>query len=404
MRLDEIKCSFCSKKRSDVKKLISGPKVYICDECVTVCNDLLLREEFAKSVSEYRPKIIFDELEKYIIGQARAKQVLSVAVYNHYKRLDSRKRGASKKVELTKGNILLIGPTGTGKTLLVETLAKKLDVPLAIGDATTLTEAGYVGEDVESIIKNLYRAAGNDIDKTSRGIVFIDEIDKIAKRGTGSGSGRDVSGEGVQQALLKLLEGKSVTIQPDNSKIRSSNPVQIDTTDILFILSGAFNGVEENIKRRLGDKGMGFGANIQPKEEDLNKLRRQVRNEDLFKYGMIPEFMGRVPIIVTVDDLSVDDLTEILWKPRNSLVSQYKKLFSMENVELIFTPESLRTIAEETYNRKMGARGLRAIIEDIMLEIMYEIPSMDNVTKCIIDRDVVVERSMPKLETQAKAS
>ncbi|MBN2724123.1 MAG: ATP-dependent Clp protease ATP-binding subunit ClpX [Deltaproteobacteria bacterium] len=400
----EIKCSFCSKKRSEVRKLISGPKVYICDECVNVCNDLLMREEFAKSVSEYRPKLIFDELNRYIIGQDMAKRVLSVAVYNHYKRLDSRKRSVSKKVELTKGNILLIGPTGTGKTLLVETLAKKLDVPLAIGDATTLTEAGYVGEDVESLIKSLYRSAGNDVEKAGRGIIFIDEIDKIAKRGTGSGSGRDVSGEGVQQALLKLLEGKLITIQPDNSKVRSSNPVQIDTTDILFILSGAFNNIEENIKRRLGDKGMGFGANIQPKEEDKNKLRQQVRNEDLFKYGMIPEFMGRVPIIVTVDDLSIEDLEQILWKPKNSLVSQYKKLFELENVELVFTPDSLRTIAEESYNRKMGARGLRAIIEDIMLDIMYEIPSMENVTRCVIDRDVVIERSMPRIETRAKAS
>jgi ATP-dependent Clp protease ATP-binding subunit ClpX len=404
MHHDDFTCSFCAKKRSEVQKLISGPKVYICDECVTVCNDLILREKFAKSVSRYRPKHIFDELEKYIIGQRTAKKYISVAIYNHYKRLDARKRGNSNKIELTKGNILLLGPTGTGKTLLIETLAKKLDVPLAMGDATTLTEAGYVGEDVESLIKSLYRSSGQSIEKTSRGIIYIDEIDKIARRGTGSGSGRDVSGEGVQQALLKLLEGKIITITPDGAKARNANPIHIDTTDILFILSGTFHGIEEIIKRRMGDKGMGFGAVTQQKDIDKNLLRSKVKNEDLFKFGMIPEFMGRVPIIVTVDDLSMEDLEQILWKPKNSLVAQYKKMFSFEGVELEFTPDALATIGRESYNRKMGARGLKAIMEDIMLEIMYEIPSMDNVVRCIIDKEVVIERSMPHLELRAEAS
>ncbi|MBU1241150.1 ATP-dependent Clp protease ATP-binding subunit ClpX [Myxococcota bacterium] len=404
MSLDEIKCSFCSKKRSEVQKLISGPKVYICDECVNVCNDLLLREKFAKAVSRYRPRYIFDELQKYVIGQDEAKKYLAVAVYNHYKRLDARKRGSARKVELSKGNILMLGPTGTGKTLLVETLAKKLDVPLAMGDATTLTEAGYVGEDVESLIKSLYRAADQDVEKASRGIIYIDEIDKIARRGTGTGSGRDVSGEGVQQALLKLLEGKIITITPDGGKARNQSPVQIDTTDILFILSGAFNGIEEIIKRRLGDKGMGFGARVHHKEEDKNALRCQVKNEDLYKFGMIPEFMGRVPISVTVNDLREEDLEQILWKPRNSLVAQYKKMFGLEGVELEFTDDAIKTIAHESYNRHMGARGLKAILEDIMLEIMYEIPSMTNVHRCIIDQNVVMERSMPRIELQAEAS
>jgi ATP-dependent Clp protease ATP-binding subunit ClpX len=402
MQIDEIKCSFCSKQRNDVRKLISGPKVYICNECVSVCNDLLLREEFTKAISDYRPLFIYNELNKYIIGQKRAKKVLSVAVYNHYKRLDTRKRNTGK-IEITKGNILLMGPTGTGKTLLIETLAKNLDIPLAIGDATTLTEAGYVGEDVESVIKSLFRTAGHDIEKTSRGIIFIDEIDKIARRGTRTGSGRDVSGEGVQQALLKLLEGKVLSITPDGAKGRN-NPVKIDTTDILFILSGAFNGIEEIIKRRLGDKGMGFGADIKPREEDKNKLRSMVRNEDLFKYGMIPEFMGRIPIIMTVDELSVENLESILWKPKNALLNQYKKMFEIEGVDLEFTDEAIRCIAEESHKRKMGARGLRAILEDIMLDIMYEIPSMDNVQKCIIDKEVVLERTMPRIELQAEAS
>ncbi len=401
---EEIQCSFCGKKRSEVKKLISGPKVYICDECVTVCNDLLLRAKFSQAVAKYRPRIIFEELEKYIIGQEEAKKYLAVSVYNHYKRLDARKRGSSNTVELNKGNILMLGPTGTGKTLLVETLAKKLDIPLAMGDATTLTEAGYVGEDVESLIKSLYRAADRDAERASRGIIYIDEIDKIARRGSTAGSGRDVSGEGVQQALLKLLEGKTITIQPEGSKSRNGTPIRIDTTDILFILSGAFNGIEEIIKRRLGDKGMGFGAKVQHNDHDKNKLRKKIRNEDLHKYGMIPEFMGRVPVLVTVDDLSCDDLEQILWKPKNSLVAQYKKMFLLEGVELIFTESALASIAKESYDRKMGARGLKSILEEIMLDIMYELPSMENVQRCIIDEVVVLERCMPKIELQAEAS
>jgi ATP-dependent Clp protease ATP-binding subunit ClpX len=393
MNLDDIKCSFCGKSRKDVSKLISGPKVYICNECVTVCNNLLLKEDFNKSISKYKPITIYNELEKYVIGQNQAKKYLSVAIYNHYKRLDSQKNGASKNIELTKGNILLIGPTGTGKTLLVETLAQKLDVPLAIGDATTLTEAGYVGEDVESLIKNLYQSTDGDIEKTGRGIIFIDEIDKLAKRGSSSNNGRDVSGEGVQQALLKLLEGKTITFSPNNSKLRKSKNIKVDTTNILFILSGSFNSIEEIVKRRIGNKGMGFGATVKHEEEDKNLLRSKIQNQDLFKYGMIPEFMGRVPIIVTVDDLTVDNLEEILWKPKNSLIAQYKKMFSLENIELVFAKDSLREIAEESYKRKMGARGLKAIMEDIMLDIMYEIPSMEKVHKCIVDKMVVKQRT-----------
>ncbi|MGM0596357.1 MAG: ATP-dependent Clp protease ATP-binding subunit ClpX [Myxococcota bacterium] len=404
MNLDDIKCSFCGKSRKDVSKLISGPKVYICNECVNVCNNLLLKEDFNKSISKYKPITIYNELEKYVIGQKQAKKYLSVAIYNHYKRLDSQKNGASKNIELTKGNILLVGPTGTGKTLLVETLAQKLDVPLAIGDATTLTEAGYVGEDVESLIKNLYQSADGDIEKTARGIIFIDEIDKLAKRGSSSGNGRDVSGEGVQQALLKLLEGKTITFSPNKSKLRKSKNIKVDTTNILFILSGSFNSIEEIVKRRIGNKGMGFGATVKHEEEDKNLLRSKIQNQDLFKYGMIPEFMGRVPIIVTVDDLTVDNLEEILWKPKNSLVAQYQKMFSLENIELVFAKESLQEIAEESYKRKMGARGLKAIMEDIMLDIMYEIPSMEKVHKCIIDKMVVKQRTMPHIEYKAKVS
>ncbi|MDA3863896.1 MAG: ATP-dependent Clp protease ATP-binding subunit ClpX [Deltaproteobacteria bacterium] len=404
MNLDDIKCSFCGKSRKDVSKLISGPKVYICNECVTVCNNLLLKEDFNKSISKYKPITIYNELEKYVIGQNQAKKYLSVAIYNHYKRLDSQKNGASKNIELTKGNILLIGPTGTGKTLLVETLAQKLDVPLAIGDATTLTEAGYVGEDVESLIKNLYQSTDGDIEKTGRGIIFIDEIDKLAKRGSSSNNGRDVSGEGVQQALLKLLEGKTITFSPNNSKLRKSKNIKVDTTNILFILSGSFNSIEEIVKRRIGNKGMGFGATVKHEEEDKNLLRSKIQNQDLFKYGMIPEFMGRVPIIVTVDDLTVDNLEEILWKPKNSLIAQYKKMFSLENIELVFAKDSLREIAEESYKRKMGARGLKAIMEDIMLDIMYEIPSMEKVHKCIVDKMVVKQRTMPHIEYKAKVS
>ncbi len=407
MLLDEIKCSFCNKKRAEVRKIITGPKVHICYDCVHLCNELLEREEFVSSVASYKPRLIYDELQKHVVGQEFAKKVLSVAVYNHYKRLDSRQRGANVtgSVELTKGNILLLGPTGTGKTLLVETLAKKLDVPLAMGDATTLTEAGYVGEDVDSLLKNLYRAAGNDIERAGRGIVVIDEIDKIARRGSGSASGRDVSGEGVQQGLLKMLEGKTISITPDSGKgNRNANPVLIDTTDILFILSGSFHGIEDIVQKRIGNRSVGFGTKNTRQIHERNELRMQVQNADFYKFGMIPEFMGRVPIIVPFNDLSVEDLMYILHQPVNALVRQYQKLLAFDQVELVFTDGALRAIAEKAHHMKMGARGLRTVIEDIMLEVMYELPSMDNVRRCVVDEEVVRDRKPPVLETAPRAA
>ena len=407
MLLDEIKCSFCQKKRAEVRKIITGPKVHICYDCVNLCAELLEREEFVSSVASYKPQVIYEELNRFVVGQDLAKKYLAVAVYNHYKRLDSRKRGAAVtgNVDLTKGNILLLGPTGTGKTLLVETLAKKLDIPLAMGDATTLTEAGYVGEDVDSLLKNLYRAAGNDVEKAARGIIVIDEIDKIARRGSGSTSGRDVSGEGVQQALLKMLEGKTISITPDAGKgSRNANPVLIDTTDILFILSGAFHGIEDIVQRRMGNRTVGFGQKDARQITERNLLRTQVQNADFYKYGMIPEFMGRVPIVVPFNDLTIDDLTYILHQPVNALTRQYQKLLAFDQVELVFTADALRAIATKAHKMKMGARGLRTVIEDIMLDVMYDLPSLDNVTRCIVDEAVVVDRKPPQLETEPRAA
>jgi ATP-dependent Clp protease ATP-binding subunit ClpX len=401
--MDELACSFCGKSRADVRKLISGPKVYICDECVNLCNEIIAREDATPGHGWPKPLDIYQDLHEYVIGQHRAKKVLSVAVYNHYKRLASSQRAGD--VEVTKGNILMIGPTGVGKTLLAQTLAKKLEVPIAMADATTLTEAGYVGEDVESVIKALYRASGGDIEKTQRGIVFIDEIDKIARKGTGPSTTRDVSGEGVQQGLLKILEGKKTAITPDGTRNRPQQDlIQIDTTNILFICSGAFTGLEEIIRRRLGERGLGFGARVDPREEDLNALRAQARTEDLIKYGMIPEFMGRIPVIVACDDLSVDDLVDVLYKPKNSLLRQYQYLFELESVKLRVEQDALRAIAVEAHRRKSGARGLRSIIEEVMLDIMYDLPSLQGVTECIIDERVVQTRGEPILVHSKKAS
>jgi ATP-dependent Clp protease ATP-binding subunit ClpX len=401
--MDDFHCSFCGKRRREVRKLISGPRVFICDECVALCNDIIAKEEAAERPRYPRPKEIVDELDRYCVGQNRAKKALSVAVYNHYKRIGL--RGKPSDTEVQKGNILLLGPTGCGKTLLAQTLAKKLDVPFAIADATTLTEAGYVGEDVESVIKALYRNAGGDIEKAARGIVCIDEIDKIARKGGGPSVTRDVSGEGVQQALLKILEGKFASITPDGARNRPQQElIQIDTTDILFVCTGAFNGIEDIVRRRVGERGLGFGADIAKGEEDKNLLRSLVRTEDLVKYGMIPEFMGRLPIIVACDDLGVDALTEVLWKPKNALARQYERLFEMENVKLRFTEDALRAVAEEAYRRKSGARGLRAILEEVMLEVMYEIPSLTGVTECVVNREVVVNRGRPLLVREKKAS
>lgn len=401
--MEDLRCSFCGKSRQDVRKLISGPKVFVCDECVTLCNEIIAKEEESFERSYPKPLEIYEELNKYIIGQFDAKKTLAVAVYNHYKRINSTTRPGD--VELAKGNIVMLGPTGAGKTLLAETLARKLDVPFAITDATTLTEAGYVGEDVESVIKALYRDAGNDAEKAAKGIICIDEIDKIARRGSGPSPTRDVSGEGVQQALLKLLEGKQCTITPDGARNRPQQElVQINTSQVLFICTGSFNGLEEIIRRRLGDRGIGFGAQVRPPEDDLDAIRSLARTEDLIRYGLIPEFMGRLPVIVSCDALSIDDLVDVLWQPKNSLVKQYQYLFSLEGVKLVFADGALKAIAEEAHRRKSGARGLRSIMEEVMLDIMYELPSLSDVTECVIDEQTVKTRGRPILVEKKKAS
>ncbi len=401
--MDDFHCSFCGKRRREVRKLISGPRVFICDECVGLCNDILAKEEASERPKYPTPREIVGELDRYVVGQNQAKRALAVAVYNHYKRIGL--RGKSSEVEVQKGNICLIGPTGCGKTLLAQTLAKKLDVPFAIADATTLTEAGYVGEDVESVIKALYRNAGGDVERAARGIICIDEIDKIARKGGMPSPTRDVSGEGVQQALLKILEGKTATITPDGARNRPQQElIQIDTTDILFICTGAFNGLEDIVRRRVGERGLGFGAAIDNADEDRNALRRQARTEDMIKFGMIPEFMGRLPIIVAADELDVDALTQVLYKPRNALARQYERLFEMEGVKLRFADEALRAVAQEAFRRRSGARGLRAILEEVMLDVMYEIPSMTGVSECEVTRDVVEKRERPLLVREKKAS
>jgi ATP-dependent Clp protease ATP-binding subunit ClpX len=397
--MDDFHCSFCGKRRREVRKLISGPRVFICDECVALCNDIIAKEEAQERPKYPRPKEIYEELEKYVIGQTRAKKAMAVAVYNHYKRVGQRAQGHKGEVEISKGNILLIGPTGCGKTLLAQTLAKKLDVPFAIADATTLTEAGYVGEDVESVIKALLRNAGGDVEKAARGIVCIDEIDKIARKGGGPSITRDVSGEGVQQALLKILEGKQATITPDGARNRPQQElIQIDTTNILFICTGAFNGLEDVVRRRVGERGLGFGAKIADRrDQDRDMLRSLARTEDLVKFGMIPEFMGRLPILVSCDMLDVESLTRVLWEPKNALAKQYQRLFELEGVKLRFSDDALRAVAEEAHRRKSGARGLRAIVEEVMLDVMYEIPSLTGVQECVVTRDVITKRERPQL-------
>ncbi len=402
--MDDFHCSFCGKRRREVRKLISGPRVFICDECVALCNDILSKEEAHERPKYPKPTEVVEELDRYAVGQTRAKKTLSVAVYNHYKRIQS--RGRTGEVEIQKGNILLIGPTGCGKTLLAQTLAKKLDVPFAIADATTLTEAGYVGEDVESVIKALFRNSAGDVERAQRGIICIDEIDKIARKGGGPSLTRDVSGEGVQQALLKLLEGKHATITPDGARNRPQQElIQVDTTDILFVCCGAFNGLEDIVRRRVGERGMGFGARISAKsDEDKDALRAMVRSEDLIKYGMIPEFLGRLPIIVSCDSLDEAALAEVLWKPKNALTKQYQRLFEMEGVQLRFTEDATIAVAREAHRRKSGARGLRAIMEEIMLDVMYEIPSTTGVRECVINADVVKGLQRPQLIREKKAS